>query len=153
MQYNGSWTANAFEEVLELRNNYDEIREEACVLANTWGVEATFIEKRQRIVKKFFDKLSSDYKFKSVEDKFKTLVYYGIMDIILSQLKVWTFSFKNIVSLFKVLESSYLKSASDQDLHKGAVVSRNMYQNDLTEDFSNRLLSLRSAFPSNLNDI
>ena len=71
-----------FYNLKESRNSYDEIKLEACDLAQQWGINTVFEAKCIRISKRHFDYLGCDYRFDNREHQFKVDVFYYVLDTI-----------------------------------------------------------------------
>lgn len=86
-----------------LRSRYEEIKLEATSLANKWGINTYFTQKRHPIVKKHFDELASDYRFGNAETLFKVNVFNFVIDRVVKQLNDRFVSMKKLNNLFDIL--------------------------------------------------
>lgn len=77
---------NSADTLMQMRDNYEQVKETAVKISNEWGVEPKFQHKRIRKVKKHFDELCEDARFSDPEYHFKTNVFFGCLDNIITQL-------------------------------------------------------------------
>lgn len=64
-----------------------KVKSTAQNLAASWGSTCHFIQKRARCTKQHFDELCEDQCLTCAEEQFKITVFYGCIDVIVSQLK------------------------------------------------------------------
>lgn len=75
------------EEKLKIyRNDFESFKCKASEAANKYGIDPNFQEERQRKVKKHFDELASDYRFRNKEEIFKVTIFNKVLDTIIAQL-------------------------------------------------------------------
>lgn len=134
---------NAQNELIDLRNNYDTAIVTVTAIAQQWRVKTDFKNKRCRKTKKHVDELAEDERLSDPNLYFKTVIFFGTLDIVINQI---TFRFEgmaNVASMFSVLTPGFLSSATDEQLHLKATELALEYSEDLTSDFPSEILSFR----------
>ena len=76
----------ALGELKHVRENWNDALEEACAIAQRWGISVCFKSKRIRKTKRFFDEVATDSRLTDPEIAFKVDVFYKVVDIAISQL-------------------------------------------------------------------
>lgn len=102
-------------------------------------------KKSKRVIKKHYDELRSDTRFKNPDVKFRIITFNSVIDINALQLKTRLNGFFAVVNKFKVISSKFLTSAINGELLKSAIELAREYKNDLNNTFPTPVLSFRSA--------
>lgn len=141
---------NANKVLSNFRNNYEEVKRTAVSLAENWGIQAKFENKRVKKVKQHFDELCVDERLQDPEARFKTTVFYRCLDIAINQLHNRFTGMNTVVQRFQILQPATLSAESDDTVFKEATKLREFYQDDLSNDFPGQLLSFRSALKEDI---
>ncbi|XP_075716875.1 zinc finger MYM-type protein 1-like [Rhinoderma darwinii] len=141
---------NATQVLSDFRNNYDEAKRTAITLAETWSIQAKFVNKRVKKVKRHFDELCLDERLQDPKERFKTTVFYQCLDIAINQLQNRFSAMNTVLQRFKILQPATLSGESDDVVFKEATKLQDFYQDDLSNDFPGQLLSFWSALPEDI---
>lgn len=125
-----------------LRSCYEELKVVAETLANKWGINTDFTQKRQRQVKRHFDELSSDYRFSNTEILFKVDVFNFVIDRVMRQIDDRFESMKKINNLFDILVPKIVLSCKETEIISKCASIYNKYSelfdlNKLTAQYIN----------------
>lgn len=134
----------------DFRNDFDEMKSSAAQLANAWGVNTQFEEKRNRKVKKHFDELCQDERLTNSEKHFKVTVFYATWDTVISQLSTRFEAMKEINNLFSLLSPKILLEATDVEILNKVNALVEEYEEDLTVDLHFQINSFRKALKSDI---
>lgn len=132
---------------------FDEIVNNAKMLAKAWNIDATLKNRRQKVAKQFFDELATDTAFMTELQKFRITVYYASLDIIIAQLSNRFTSFENTVHLFMFLNPSNLSNITKDDLSKACDKLVNKYKNDLSSELEIEIIQFRSLFSDEIKKL
>jgi len=77
-------------------------------ICDKWKIEKKFLDKRSRMVKIHFDKLSQDEWLNAPEQPFRVTIIYPMIDIILSQLKNRFAGIKDVLDDYRVFQPQFL---------------------------------------------
>ncbi|KAL4084862.1 hypothetical protein QTP88_027741 [Uroleucon formosanum] len=94
---------NTMENMLKIRDNFNNFMEEANSKALQWNVTPEFSCKRTRKVKKFYDELCQDQRLSQGNRYFETQVVYRCIDTVVSQLKTRFEGLSEISNLFSCI--------------------------------------------------
>lgn len=133
-----------------IRNNFEGMKNSATDLANAWGVNTQFEDKRSKRVKKHFDELCQDERLTDSEKHFKVSVFYATLDTVISQLTTRFEAMKEISSLFSILSPKYLLEATDIEMSKKVNALVEEYEEDLSVDLNFQINSFRMALKSDI---
>lgn len=142
---------NATNELSNFRNSFDDVMVTAVAIAQQWGVETEFRDKRSRKIKKHFDKLAEDERLSNPTMYFKTTVFYGTLDIIINKINFRFEGMNNLTSLFVVLTPEFLSSETDKQLYSKANQLCAEYDEDLSQEFASEIQSFRLALREDIN--
>lgn len=137
--------------LINLRNNFDDINNKAIDVATKWGITATFMQKRQRKTKKYFNELCDDERLTDSEEYFKVNVFYRALDIIIFQLHNRFKGLKMVSERFDITFPSKLISATQKEIYEKAQNLVSYYEKDLSSALPSQLLSLRSCLDSKIS--
>lgn len=144
---------NAAENFQKLRDNFEEIKKEASDMANKWGIKTQFKENRQRHVKKFFDELCEDERYRDPERSFKINVFYANLDIIIRQVVDRFLGVKEVVNRFNCLNPKQLSEMDDAQLVSEAQSLAMKYPCELSSHFPCQLLSTRNVLRKQISSL
>lgn len=133
------------ERLLQMRNEYQNMKEEAVTLAVKWNVDPIFPQKRQPLVKKHFDELAEDYRFSDGDNLFKINVFYKLLDVINGQIAKRFSAVERVVQQFSVLFPKVLNSLSEKEILERAENLQKIYEKDIGPSLGLELLSLRES--------
>ena len=135
------------------RSNFSALMKEAKEIGDRWGVVTSFSRKRIPVVKRQFDELSIDEArlSQSPEDRFRSRVFYAVIDIASSQISSRFQSFYEVVGKFDLLHPQKLLAMSEKELQ---VASQNLIQiyPELEPSFYFELLQLRMSFENEIKN-
>ena len=123
----------------------------ATSLAEKWGIPLTFETRRVRRVKRHFDELCQDKRFDNPQEYFRTVVFNGCLDIVVSQLRNRFEGMNNVVNIFKVLSPKFLTSAADEEVCNAAIYLPCEYVDDLSSEFPDQVICFRDALKSEIS--
>ena len=84
-------------QLVEMRNSFSRIVEEAEKIAKTWNIENMSLRnRRKRRIKTFFDELSDDFEFKDPLHNFKVKVFNKVLGILIFEMSSRFERVKNI---------------------------------------------------------
>lgn len=135
----------AKEKLINMKNNFEEIKASAITLSEKWGVSPEFDEKRNRKVKKHFDELCQDERLLDSEKNFKVCVFCATLDIVISQLNFRFEAMSEISKLFSVLSPAFLLQAEDAEITKQVKILVHEYEEDLSVDLCSQLKAFTGA--------
>jgi hypothetical protein len=137
--------SNAYDNIKQLRESFEDIKCSAIQLSHSWGVQTSFQDKRMHRIKSHFDELSQDQRIENNEKRFKAEIFNKVMDILSSRLHERFQSFRCVISKFNVLSPTVLDKVDDDELHRQAMILCNEYNDDLTESFPQEIVSFRTV--------
>lgn len=140
----------ALNKIKEMRDNFNEVFEEAKQISTSWGVEPTFTKIRKRKTTKYFDELSSDERLLDAEQYFKTQIYYRTLDIIVEQLKHRFNGMNQVIKLFSSIIPTNICSMHEDELKHSTTYLVKHYENDLTIDLVNQIIQLKRSFENQI---
>lgn len=143
---------NARYKIQELRNQFDEIKNEAILVARKWGVKDEFSEKRISRPKLRFDDKHNNFLVQTNEDLFRINTFYKTMDILISQLLARSAGLELVVEDFKPIMPEILLSSNDDEIFKMAEKLRQKYITDISDSLAQQLLSFRHCFSEELKN-
>lgn len=149
-----------YKNISDIRESYDSVKKEAEELAKKWKINVTFKDKRQFRKKKQFDELLDDYRFDNSEAKFKTNIFFYVIDQVTSQLKTRFdgmkmvrdyFDFLNPKTVLECTESIIIKKCEKFCEKYSEIVSNNLviqYQHliNLVKSELNETMNIRQFF-------
>lgn len=144
---------NAHECFQDTRNSFDDIMASSRELAENWGTEPSFEEKRSRKIKSHFDELSQDTRFTDEGSKFRINVFNRTLDILVNQIQRRFDSFKRVVSKFDVLCPKALTHCTDDGVYEKAKRLCHEYNDDLSTDLPQQMVSFKNTFKIQLNKL
>lgn len=133
-----------------LRSNFSDVAKEAEELAKVWKIETNFKNRRVRRVKKFYDELAVDENIKDPLKNFEIFVFNASLDILVCQLKERFQSMKIMHDYFSFLCPDNLLKLSDEEIRINAENLCNKYEDDLSGDFPQQLLNLRTTLSDDI---
>lgn len=128
---------------MALRNDFSSLLQEAEVVAKSWQIDISFVQSRQRKVKRFYDELSEDFRFNEPSEKFRITVFNASLDVQISQLKTRFVSMRKIKDNFSFLNPSTLIDSSEREIEKSARQLCDKYENDLSNCLIEEIASLK----------
>lgn len=129
--------------MMALRNDFSSLLQEAEVVAKSWQIDISFVQSRQRKVKRFYDELSEDFRFNEPSEKFRITVFNASLDVQISQLKTRFASMRKIKDNFSFLNPSTLIDSSEREIEKSARQLCDKYENDLSNCLIEEIASLK----------
>lgn len=136
--------------IKEIRNSFKDFVKEASGICFKWAISCTFSEKRRSILKRHFDELSEDHRFRDPESRFKVLIFYPMLDTLCVQLEKRFEGMKSVINTYKVIQPYFLNSASDENLIKEAKEFAQKFPQDVSQTFPAQISSVRKAFLSKI---
>ena len=146
---------NLLDKLVEIRNldSFNDLISTSKDLAKEWNITPVFKNKRRRMTKRFFDELSEDERISDPVSYFRVHVFYGCLDVLISQTKKRFDSFCDLNNIFQILQPEKLLSSSNEEIKKGVTKLVSKYHNDLTMDLYNQLIALKSCLKSEIRNI
>ncbi|XP_064109641.1 uncharacterized protein LOC135217606 [Macrobrachium nipponense] len=142
------------DEMCRLRNQFEDVKKEATDTAQKWSIRPEFEKKRLRTVKGHFGELYEDQRLEDPESLCRVTVYYRTLDITTTQFNFRFTGLHEVVSSFSVLEPISLQNLSDSELYEKASSSvKKKYHNDVSETFTQEILSMRSALKEEISKV
>ncbi|XP_064111319.1 zinc finger MYM-type protein 1-like [Macrobrachium nipponense] len=140
-------------EMCRLRNQFEDVKKEATDTAQKWSIRPEFEKKRLRTVKGHFGELCEDQRLEDPESLCRVTVYYRTLDIITTQLNFRFTGLHEVVSSCSVLEPISLQNLTDSELYGKASSFVEKYHNDVSETFTQEILSMRSALKGEISKV
>lgn len=137
---------NAIAELSAYRDQFENVKENAKILALKWQIDPTFTHtgKSGRVTRRYiFD--NDDVQFFDQERKFKISVFYANLDIVITQLKSRFEGLSAVVERFNVLTPNMLLESTDDELSHAANKLCEVYNQDLSPLFPHQIKCFRSA--------
>lgn len=134
------------------RKNFKEYLESAVEVCKCWDVPACFEDKRRRKVKKFVDELCEDQVTTIPEEKFKTSIFYRLIDIASNQVINRFKGMSEISKRFKVLQPKVLISLTDEEIYHQAKLLNGFYD-DFTDNLGSQLASVKFCLKNELAEL
>ena len=129
-----------------LKQSFDAILNEASTNASTWGLPRQFLNKRAKKTKVHFDQISEGIILSDPKKRFCVTVFLSMMDILSCQLINHFKGIKSVVTLYQVLEPSFLSNASHLDLEVEARKFSNKFSDNVSPLFPSQMLSIKTLF-------
>lgn len=134
---------NAKKNIENLRNSYDDIMLECVDLCNKWGISINFHVKRQRFAIRHFDEFDGDRRLSVSNENFRIKIFLPVIDIVLFQLNLRFKGLRKVTENFDFLFPPSLIALSDNELAAASMDFFNLYQSDISSDFTRQLLCIR----------
>lgn len=90
----------SYENISQMRNEFNLIKLEAVDLAKEWGISTEFSRKRISRPKIFFDEINNHHQIQTNEDWYKINIFLKTLDVISVQLKSRSNGLREICSTF-----------------------------------------------------
>lgn len=144
-----------YENMKQMRNDFNLVITEAIHLAKEWGTTTEFTKKRISRPKIFFDETNNHHRIQTGQDWFKINVFYRTIDIIIGQIKNRSSALNDIYSNFRVICPDTLRnpSVTDKELYEMGQVLYLKYPDDISDTISSQLISFRNCFRTKLNAV
>ena len=145
----------AGDRLASLRNSFEEVKEEACILGATWGVKTEHSKKRTRVVPRQFDEKARDHRLEDPLKRFQINVFNASIDIMISQLKKRFSGIDSVAIKFKCLSPTFLSADNirDEAVLEEAQTLADTYSSDLGESFPEQLISFRALLKEDLKSL
>lgn len=135
---------NATEVIQNLRNNYEiTILSECKHLCVKWGISTNFYVKRQIFAIRHFDEVDGDRRLSVSDENFRVKIILPVIDIVLFQLNLRFEGLRKVTENFDFLFPTSLIVLSDNELAKASMDFYQLYQSDISSDFTRQLLCIR----------
>lgn len=141
---------NCYEQLKEYRCNFNDLLEEANIVAKSWSISTEFQNKRRKVVKKYFDELCTDMRLTCPETLFRVTIFNRALDILINQISKRFSSFHELMLNFTCLQPSFLTSATDLELLNEATKLVNKYDKDISKTFTSEILAVRSTLKNQI---
>ena len=136
----------AAEDIAQLRRSFDAVLNKASTIASTWGFPRQFLNKRAKKTKAYFDEISEGITLNDPKKRFCVTVFLPMMDIFSCQLINRFEGMKSVVTLYKVLEPSFLSNASHLDFEVEVRKFSNKFSDNVSPLFPSKILSIKTSF-------
>ncbi|KAE9522395.1 hypothetical protein AGLY_017226 [Aphis glycines] len=144
---------NCYEQLKEYRCNFNDLLEEANIVAKSWSISTEFQNKRRKVVKKYFDELCTDMRLTCPESLFRVTIFNRALDILINQISKRFSSFHELMLNFTCLQPSFLTSATDLELLNEATKLVNKYDKDISKTFTSEILAVRSTLKNQISQL
>lgn len=135
---------NAKEVIQNLRNDYEiTILSECKNLCVKWGISMNFHVRRQIFAVKHFDEVEGDRRLSVSDENFRVKIVLPVIDMVLFQLNLRFEGLRKVTENFDFLFPTSLIALSDNDLTKASMDFFQLYQFDISSDFTRQLLCIR----------
>eukprot|EP00102_Acyrthosiphon_pisum_P020512 XP_016657722.1 PREDICTED: uncharacterized protein LOC107882978 [Acyrthosiphon pisum] len=139
---------NTMENMLKIRENFNDLIEEADSKALQWNVTPEFSCKRTRKVKQFYGELCQDQRLSQGNRYFKTQVLYRCIDTVVTQLKTRFESLSEISNLFSCILR--LPIISDDEISESTKKLADEFQDFNPAELATQIESFKCLFASEL---
>ncbi|XP_022168799.1 zinc finger MYM-type protein 1-like [Myzus persicae] len=139
---------NTMENMLKIRDNFNNLIEEADSKALQWNVKPEFSCKRTRKVKQFYGELCQDQRLSQGNRYFETQVLYRCIDTVVTQLKTRFEGLSEISNLFSCILR--LPTISDDEISEGTKKLADEFQDFNPAELASQIESLKCLFASEL---
>lgn len=126
-----------------MRNNYEDIVNNAKSLCLRWSLPVTYTEPRQIYEKKHFDEVDGDRRLTITTENFKIKVFYPIIDTVVMQLNIRFKAMDNVCKTFDFLNPNNLLCLREDNIVKESYDFIQTYKDDISSDFTSQILSLK----------
>lgn len=138
----------------ELRNDYDNIVNNAKSLCLKWGLPIKYTEPRQIYAKKHFYEVDGDRRLTITTENFKFKVFFPIVDTVLMQLNIRFEAMECVCTTFDFLNPNNLIKLEENEIIKESYDFVQTYKEDISSDFTSQILSFKELMKNkNLNSI
>ncbi|KAE9530014.1 hypothetical protein AGLY_011476 [Aphis glycines] len=144
---------NCYEQLKEYRCNFNDLLEEANIVAKSWSISTEFQNKRRKVVKKYFDELCTDMRLTCPESLFRVTIFNRALDILINQISKRFSSFHELMLNFICLQPSFLTSATDLELLNETTKLVNKYDKDISKTFTSEILAVRSTLKNQISQL
>jgi len=144
---------NCYEQLKEYRCNFNDLLEEANIVAKSWSISTEFQNKRRKVVKRYFDELCTDMRLTCPESLFRVTIFNRTLDILINQISKRFSSFHELMLNFTCLQPSFLTSATDLELLNEATKLVNKYDKDISKTFTSEILAVRSTLKNQISQL
>ncbi|KAL4091822.1 hypothetical protein QTP88_026444 [Uroleucon formosanum] len=135
---------NAKEVIQNLRNDYEiTILSECKHLCVKWGISMNFHVRRQKFAVKHFDEVEGDRRLSISDENFRVKIVLPVIDMVLFQLNLRFEGLRKVTENFDFLFPTSLIALSDNDLAKASMDFFQLYQSDISSDFTRQLLCIK----------
>ncbi|KAL4153096.1 hypothetical protein QTP88_000929 [Uroleucon formosanum] len=135
---------NAKEVIQNLRNDYEiTILSECKHLCVKWGISMNFHVRRQKFAVKHFDEVEGDRRLSISDENFRVKIVLPVIDMVLFQLNLRFERLRKVTDNFDFLFPTSLIALSDNDLAKASMDFFQLYQSDISSDFTRQLLCIK----------
>ena len=135
----------AAQNIAELRTSFDAVMNEASSISSQWGLPRQFSNKRTKKIT-FFDELSEGIALSDPVKRFRVTVFLPLMDIVSRQLINRFKGMNALVMAYKVLEPSFLSSASHFNIKEEAKKFSYKFADNVSPLFPRQMLSIKTSF-------
>ncbi|KAF0707458.1 zinc finger MYM-type protein 1-like, partial [Aphis craccivora] len=143
LQYARDRLKDVYNLINELRNNYEDIINNAKSLCLRWSLPVSFTEPRQIYAKKHFDEVDGDRRLTITTENFKIKVFFPIIDTVLMQLNLRFKAMDNVCTTFDFLYPNNLLCLTEDNIVKESYDFIESYKDDISSDFTGQILSLK----------
>lgn len=144
---------NCYEQLKEYRCNFNDLLEEANIVAKSWSISTEFQNKRRKVVKRYFDELCTDMRLTCPESLFRVTIFNRTLDILINQISKRFSSFHELMLNFTCLQPSFLTSATDLELLNESTKLVNKYDKDISKTFTSEILAVRSTLKNQISQL
>jgi hypothetical protein len=141
---------NCYEQLKEYRCNFNDLLEEANMVAKSWSISTKFENKRRKVVKRYFDELCTDMRLTCPESLFRVTIFNRTL---INQIRKRFSSFHELMLNFTFLQPSFLTSATDLELLSEATKLVNKYDKDISKTFTSEILAVRSTLKNQISQL
>lgn len=132
------------------RNDFESFKCKASETARKYGIDPHFQEKRQRKVKKHFDELASDHRFRNREEIFKITIFNNVLDTIITQLNARFTGMSAVSQIFNFLTPTFLLDVDERTLLQKCDQFQSKYSDIIGPNFSLQFLNIYHLILSKL---
>ncbi|XP_072387393.1 zinc finger MYM-type protein 1-like [Diabrotica undecimpunctata] len=134
-----------------LRNNWDKILSE-CNVTNAYGIEPELSSSRARKRKTFHDETATENVMLNLspEERFKTEVFYTIIDVLVANLKTRFTALREIEMKFSFLWK--YNEMDESTISESCVRFAEEYNSDVSRDLVDEMIYLKTVSKSNISD-
>ncbi|KAL4149653.1 hypothetical protein QTP88_003545 [Uroleucon formosanum] len=107
------------------------------------GVQKRIKDKRQKFAVKHFDEVEGDRRLSISDENFGVKIVLPVIDMVLFQLNLRFEGLRKVTENFDFLFPTSLIALSDNDLAKASMDFFQLYQSDISSDFTRQLLCIK----------
>lgn len=137
----------------KLRDNFDTTISQSIEIAQKWGINSTFQDKRIKKVNKFFDELAADEPVTNPVKRLRVCVFNKCLDLLINQLNIRFDCFKNIYKCFDILHPNSIARFDSSELENKAMNLIEKYPDDLNPNLISELNQLKLLLGNKLTNI